>query len=302
MANKRVLDIRPHEFDEYEGKDLINAIKASEGRTMVSEVICPAPALFYDVSNAELAAAFGADVLLFNMYDVNSPSLNGYPYEGSALLKDIRKNIGRFVGINLEPVSKDKLMDQKEDVPKGRIASVKNAKKAYEQGAQFLLLTGNPKTGVTNKEIIQSLKAIKAELGDKLVLAAGKMHAAGIGGETARNIINENDVNAFIDAGADILLIPAPGTVPGISEAYAETLVTLAHKRGILVLSAIGTSQEGACEHTIKNIALSAKRVGVDMHHLGDAGFFGIAVPENIKAYSTAIKGIRHTYRRMAMK
>lgn len=300
--NKRVLDIRPNEFDAYEGKTVVNAIRASEGRTMVSEIICPAPALFYDVSNAELAAAFGADVLLFNMYDVNNPTLSGYPYEGTRLLKDIRKKVGRFVGINLEPVSKETLMDQRVDVPSGRIASVENAKKAYEQGAQFLLLTGNPKTGVTNKEIVQSIRAIKAEIGDKLVIAAGKMHAAGIGGETAKNIINESDVDAFIDAGADILLIPAPGTVPGISEAYAESLVNLAHQRGILALSAIGTSQEGADSHTIKNIALSAKRVGVDMHHLGDAGFFGIANPENIKTYSTVIKGIRHTYRRMAMK
>jgi len=302
MPNKRVLDIRPNEFDQYEGKAILNAIKASEGRTMVSEIICPAPALFYDVSNAELSAAFGADVLLFNMYDVNNPSLNGYPYEGKALLNDIRKKVGRFVGINLEPVSKETLMDEKIEVDPGRIATVENAKKAYEQGAQFLLLTGNPKTGVTNKEIIASLKAIKKALGDKLVLAAGKMHAAGIGGETAKNIINKDDVNAFIEAGADILLVPAPGTVPGISESYVASLVDIAHERDILALSAIGTSQEGACEHTIKNIALSAKRAGVDMHHLGDAGFFGIAIPENIKAYSTVIKGIRHTYRRMAMK
>ena len=39
---------------------------------------------------------------------------------------------------------------------------------------------------------------------------------------------------------------------------------------------------------------------GTDMHHLGDAGYIGMALPENIMAYSSAIKGIRHTYRRMA--
>ena len=302
MTKKRMLDIRPKEFDTYEGPDIINAIKAAEGRSLASEIIAPAPAIFHDVSNGELAAAFGADMLLFNMYDVNAPSLYGYPYEGDALLKDIRRNVGRFVGINLEPVSHEKLMDEKTDVPKGRIGTPENARKAYEQGAQFILLTGNPKTGVTNKEIVASLKGIREKLGDKIVLAAGKMHSAGIGGETARNIINEKDINDFISAGADIILIPAPGTVPGFSDSYAETLVEAAHKRGVLVMSAIGTSQEGSDSDTIKAIALSAKRIGVDLHHIGDAGYFGIAVPENIRDYSIVIKGIRHTYRRIAMK
>ncbi len=40
---------------------------------------------------------------------------------------------------------------------------------------------------------------------------------------------------------------------------------------------------------------------GTDLHHIGDSGFTGIAAPENITAYSVAIRGVRHTYRRMAM-
>ncbi len=48
----------------------------------------------------------------------------------------------------------------------------------------------------------------------------------------------------------------------------------------------IGTSQEGADESTIRQIALAAKMAGADIHHIGDAGFYGIAVPENIMAYS----------------
>lgn len=62
----------------------------------------------------------------------------------------------------------------------------------------------------------------------------------------------------------------------------------------------IGTSQEGADEHTIRQIALASKMAGADMHHIGDAGYHGIAVPENIMAYSIAIRGKRHTYIRMA--
>ena len=65
-------------------------------------------------------------------------------------------------------------------------------------------------------------------------------------------------------------------------------------------MTAIGTSQEGADEQTIRQIALLCKMSGTDLHHLGDAGFPGIAAPENIMSYSIAIRGKRHTYARMA--
>lgn len=299
---KRLLDIRPHEMYQVQKKDLLNAIKASEGRTMVAEVIAPAPALLWDVSNPELASAFGADLLILNMYDTEHPSIFAYPYEGSTLLKDLSQSVGRMVGINLEPVSDAALMDEKTDISSGRVASVASAEKAYQQGAQYVLLTGNPKTGVTNEEIIKSIKKIAEALGDKLIIMAGKMHSAGIASETSRQMLNTDDIDAFIEAGSDIILIPAPGTVPGFSENYVAELVDYVHLKGKLAMSAIGTSQEGADKETIKAIALAAKRAGVDLHHIGDAGYPGIAVPENIMHYSIAIRGIRHTYRRMAMR
>ena len=33
---------------------------------------------------------------------------------------------------------------------------------------------------------------------------------------------------------------------------------------------------------------------------IGDTGYPGMALPENIMAYSVAIRGVRHTYHRMA--
>ena len=107
-------------------------------------------------------------------------------------------------------------------------------------------------------------------------------------------------MNAFREAGADIILLPAPGPVPGITVEYARELVSFAHSLGALTITAIGTSQEGADVDTIRRIALMCKMTGTDIHHLGDAGYGGMALPENIMAYSIAVKGIRHTYRRMA--
>ena len=93
----------------------------------------------------------------------------------------------------------------------------------------------------------------------------------------------------------------SPGTVPGCHEDLVRGWVETAHRAGALTMTTIGTSQEGADVDTIRRIALMAKMTGTDVHHLGDCGLFGIALPENLLAYSIAIRGRRHAYRRMAM-
>src|SRR5699024_11421071 len=72
------------------------------------------------------------------------------------------------------------------------------------------------------------------------------------------------------------------------------------HKHDALAMLSIGTSQEGSDAATIRQIALQNKMVGADIHHIGDAGYTGIAIPENIMDYSIAIRGKRHTIVRMA--
>ena len=183
----------------------------------------------------------------------------------------------------------------------GRRATVENAKKAADMGVDMIILTGNPGIGVSNHAIVHALTELKEAVGDRVILTAGKMHAAGVISEGGENILTENDVDAFIDAGTDILLLPAPGTVPGITMEYAHKLIARAHAKGALAMTTIGTSQEGADEATIREIALMCKMAGADIHHIGDSGYMGMAIPDNITAYSIAIRGKRHTYRRMAM-
>ena len=119
-------------------------------------------------------------------------------------------------------------------------------------------------------------------------------------GESAENIITKHDIQEFVSAGADVILLPAPGTVPGITLEYVRDLVAYAHSLGVITMTAIGTSQEGADESTVRQIALMCKMCGTDLHHIGDSGYVGMALPENILAYSIAIRGKRHTYTRIA--
>lgn len=300
----RILDLRPSQLIRLDGKGLLLSIRAAEGRTIASEIVCPVMPLFYDVSNAELAAAFGADLIILNLYDVQQPDIFGIkPEAGETALQSLKRLAGRPVGVNLEPVDPDRtVVGERIQIEIGRTATRGNARLAYEQGASLIVLTGNPKTGVTNDGIQKAIREIREELKDSIALAAGKMHGAGVDAEMGEGIISEKDVLDFIEAGADMILVPAPGTVPGITVETIRKLVDVAHKNGALLMTTIGTSQEGSDTATIRNIALNCKMAGADIHHIGDAGFTGVAVPENIMAYSVAVRGIRHTYRRMAMK
>lgn len=299
---KRILDCRASDFRSMGKQELLAAIAGAEGRTLACETIGSLTPMLGDVTNAEFAAAMGADILLLNLFDVKNPVIHGLPpTPPQNVIRKLRELTGRPIGINLEPVEQS-LGEEGSmwALTDGRKATLENARLAADMGVNFLLLTGNPGIGVTNEAIVQTLRLFKQELGDQLILAAGKMHASGILSEGAEQILTPRDVESFAEAGADILLLPARGTVPGITVEYARELVSLAHSLGMLTITAIGTSQEGADVATIRQIALMCKMTGTDIHHLGDAGYGGISLPENIQAYSVAIRGIRHTYRRMA--
>ena len=302
---KRILDCQSSDFRSMTRQELLDAIAGSEGRTIACETIGAITPMLGDITNAEFAAAMGADILLLNIFDVQKPHIYGLPKtEPEQVIRKLKELTGRPIGINLEPVEQVLSSEDPEEnmwaMTGGRKATLENARRAVELGVDFILLTGNPGIGVTNEAIEQTLRVYKEAFGDKLILAAGKMHASGILTEGAEKIITEADIAAFAAAGADIILLPAPGTVPGITVEYVRELVNYAHSLGCLTITAIGTSQEGADVATIRQIALMCKMTGTDIHHLGDAGYGGMALPENIQAYSIAVRGIRHTYRRMA--
>lgn len=302
---KRLLDCTASDFVRMTREELLFAMGASEGRVLACETIGKFTPLVGDVSNAELAAALGGDLILLNIFDVWEPVVQGLPdHAPEDTVRLLKTLTGRPVGINLEPVEQghtSQVDTHLWGLTEGRKATRENALRAADMGVDFVLLTGNPGVGVTNKAITDSLKVFREAVGDRMVLCAGKMHASGSMTEAGENIITREDVKAFADAGADVILLPAPGTVPGVTMEQVRDLVGYAHSLGKLTITAIGTSQEGTDVETIRRIALMCKMTGTDIHHIGDSGFTGIAAPENITAYSVVIRGVRHTYRRMAM-
>ncbi len=291
---KRLLNCTTSEMLSMNKDELKQSILASEGRTIMTETVVACPPLLGDLTNAELAVSFGSDMVLLNVFDCNHPHINGLP-ETDEPVKLLKKLIGRPVGCNLEPIDENaKMMENRLEISSGRHATKETFIKAKELGFDFICLTGNPGTGVSNASIENAIKLAKEYFGGMII--AGKMHSSGID----EALVDLDSIERFIDAGADIILMPAVYTVPGLSEEEVTAACKLIKSKGALSLSSIGTSQEGSDEGTIRQIALVNKRCGIDIQHIGDAGWCGIALPENIMALSVAIRGKRWTYHKIA--
>lgn len=291
---KRLLSCYASEMLAMDGNALKHAIAASEGRTILCETTVFTQPLLGNVSNAEVAASFGADMVLLNGLDVMNPKIDGIPLTDNPI-KTLAELSGRVIGVNLEPIDVDaNMMETRTSIGKGRTACKETFEEAQHLGFSFVCLTGNPGTGVTNAKIITAIQECKKHFHGLII--AGKMHGAGVN----EPVIDMNSIKSFIAAGADVILLPACGTVPGIQESQIYEACNYIRSKGALSMSAIGTSQETSDPETIREFALSSKRAGIDIQHIGDAGWGGIALPENIMTMSIAIRGKRHTYFKMA--
>lgn len=286
----RLLDRFGADAAALKGGDLRAAIASSEGRIVMAEVVATAPPLLAGTSNPELVCGFGADLVCLNMVDplAEGPLVPGLEavdpqargFGGLAAL------LGRPVGLNLEP--------DIDSVPLAFRATKETAAAALDSGAGFVMITANPGRGASFESMTEAVETVRSAA-PELLCFAGKMHMAGSG-----ESIGPDAAARLAGGGAGGVLVPLPGTVPGLSEDEARAMVRVARDSGALAIGTIGTSQEGADPSTLRSLALTAKRIGVDVHHFGDAGYTGVGDPEGLYAYSIAIRGKRHTWNRMA--
>lgn len=295
---KRLLDFGGEDFLKVTPMELKQSILASEGRVIMAENVPVEQPYLNGVTNAEIERAAGADLILFNVLDLMEPEIRGIPSNipQSEHINWIRKAIARPIGINLEPVDLNATMNEKRhEISIGRIVSPKTLELAKEYGFSFICLTGNPGTGVSNSAIKNAIVLARKYFNGLII--AGKMHGAGVD----EPVMNLEIAKEFVNAGIDILLVPAPYTVPHFMEQDLREIVDMVkeHNKGksieekVLIMAANGTSQDSSDADTIKKIGLTAKACGVDLHHIGDS-FNGVCIPENIYTLGVAIRGKRH--------
>ncbi|WP_373761439.1 haloacid dehalogenase-like hydrolase [Jeotgalibaca porci] len=292
---KRLISANTSEIMAMSREELLQSIHASDGRVVLSENIVTRETIVAEVTNAEIAKSFGADLILLNTLDVLEPKIFGLDLQEKTVIERLHHLVGAPIGVNLEPIDLDAEMTEEAlKIGNGRQANAEAFKRIETDKYDFVCLTGNPATGVSNTQIISAIKLAKEHYSG--IIIAGKMHSSGVN----EPVVTLEDVKHFLVAGADIILVPAVGTVPGFDEDQMKAIVKEVHAQGALVLSAMGTSQESSEPEMVRNIAIKNKICGVDMHHIGDSGYGGLAPVENIFALSKAIRGQRHAVSRMA--
>ena len=285
---------------------LKESILKSEGRVIMGQhLLFAGSGTVRGITNTELLRAWGADMVILNTIDLddlagNNPGLCGLSVP--ELKEKVKIPLGVYLGCpkkEMEDHGGRKLYRNE-----GMVASEEHIRKCLELGADFILLGGNPGSGTSLEDVIYWTEKTRKIVGDQCLIFAGKwedgIREKVLGDPTAAYDPKEI-VRRLIDAGADCVDLPCPGSRGGITVEDIRQLVQYAHtyKPGTLAMCFLDSSVECADEDTIRQIAILMKQTGADIHAIGDGGFGGCSWPKNVYQLSVSIKGAHYTWFRM---
>jgi hypothetical protein len=295
---RRLLDATPHDFAQMDGAALQASIRAADGRTLAVEVICTVDPPVEGITQGELAAAMGADVIVLDRYDPLRPRIAGAPENDRsdrAPLAAYKHLLGRPLGINLIVVGDSAGKDLG-----GRTAQKPHIDLAVEQGVDCLFLYARPGMGGTLERQVETAAAVRRDHGRRVLLIGVPTFSAAPP-RTDDALTRYCDSAArLVEAGCDGIGLPMPATKSGWTVDAAASIVDQVHRAGGLAWLFVTGSIEGAPQDVMFTLALTAKQIGADAVRLDEAGLSGMPVPENILAFSLAFRGRAHTFRRMA--
>ena len=302
----RLISASKSEFDNMSAAELKESIFKSEGRVIMGQhLLFAGSGLVRGVTNTELMFAWGADMVMLNTIDLdnmeNNPGLCGLS------LKELKARCNRPIGVYLgcpKAGSEDggkKALYRRE----GMLATREHILKCREIGADFIVLGGNPGSGTSLEDIISATKLTKELVGDDVMILAGKWEdgiTEKVLGDPTADYDAKEIIKRLIDAGADCIDLPAPGSRGGIVVEDIRKLVQYVHsyKPGTLAMCFLNSSVECADEQTIREVAVLMKQTGADIHAIGDGGFGGCSWPKNVYQLSVTMKGEHYTWFRMA--
>lgn len=310
----RLINAHRSEIQTFTGAELKQSIWDSEGRVILAQNFVAMAPLSWGTTNPELAQAMGADMVFLNGYSLNpDASLPGlmvgswasqqqYRLPGMRDLVDVPLGVYLECGVQHD-ISNNTVQMQRSD----RAASAENLAAVVGEGANFVVLGGNPGTGTSFEGILAATKLAKEQVGDKMLVFAGKWEDGAkqpvLGDPTQTPDYYKNVIAELIDAGADVVCLPMPGSRWGIDVAGIRDLVTFIHtyRPGTLALAFLDGTVEGSDTDTVRQCGLWSKATGADIHAIGDAGLGGMSVPENIYQLAITIKGRAKTWERMAV-
>lgn len=294
---KRLLDAVASDFTKMDGKQLAESVRLAEGRTLSVEVLCQTQPSVEGVSGGELAAAMGADIIVLDQYDPLSPHIAGVADDmlGDQPLEHYSALVGRPVGINLIVAERERAATLG-----GRLFSPDSVAAAVRQGADLLFIYARPHQGGSPELQADAVGLIQRECSSRILVVGVPSFSKPPPRDSATFESHRTEMLAFLDAGCEGVAMPMPGSKQGWQAEQAAALIDVAHQSGGLAWLFVTGSVEGAPPSVMHELALNAKQLGADAIRLDEAGLSGMPPPENILAFSMALRGARHTYRRIA--
>ncbi|MBR0420220.1 MAG: hypothetical protein IJI66_13750 [Erysipelotrichaceae bacterium] len=302
----RLISASKSDIEKMSPMELKESIYKSESRVIMGQhLLFAGPGVVRGITNSELMFAWGADMVMLNTIDLDD--MNNNPGLCGLSLKELKARCNRPIGVYLgcpKAGSEDggkKALYRRE----GMLATKEHILKCKEIGADFIVLGGNPGSGTSLSDIIACTKLAKELLGDEMIIMSGKWED-GINekvlGDPTAEYDTKDVIRQLIDAGADCINLPCPGSRGGITVEDIRSLVQYVHtyKPGTLTMCFLDSSVECADEETIRQIAILMKQTGADIHAIGDGGFGGCTWPKNVYQLSVSIKGEHYTWYRMA--
>ena len=302
----RIIGATKSDFEKMSPMELKESIFKAESRTIMGQhLLFAGPGLVRGVTNSELMFAWGADMVMLNTIDLDDMSNN--PGLCGLSLKELKARCNRPIGVYLgcpKAGSEDggkKALYRRE----GMVATREHILKCREIGADFIVLGGNPGSGTSLTDVISCTRMARKMLGDDMLIMAGKwedgINEKVLGDPTADYDAKEV-IRQLIDAGADCIDLPCPGSRGGITVEDIRSLVQYVHtyKPGTLTMCFLNSSVECTDEDTIRQVAILMKQTGADIHAIGDGGFSGCSWPKNVYQLAVSIKGEHYTWFRMA--
>jgi hypothetical protein len=293
-----MLSARASDFAKMNASELTECIRTAGGRTVAAEVICTYQSPVEGISHGEIAAAMGADIIVLDRYDSLKPDINNAPLEvvsSEAPLFEYKRFVGRPVGINMivaDPQAGSQLG--------GRLISAANVDRAVDQGVDIIFLYSRPQMDGTPEKMRVATEAIYHLHGGTVMLVGVPSFKTPPPRTPDGVDLFSQEAKALLDAGCHAIGLPMPGSHQGWQlEQTARVIDSVQQNRGLAWLFITG-SIEGSPKEVLFQMALNAKMLGADAYRLDEAGLSGMPLPENIFRFSLAIRGARHTYRRMA--
>ena len=165
---KRILDAAASDFLAMNAAELTKSIRETEGRTISAEVICTYEPPVEGVTHAEIAAAFGADIITLDHFDPDNPLIRGLPASVAAqpdILRQLKRMIGRPIAVNMAVTRQEEggwLYTRR--------YSAERLEKLVQQGADIVFLYGDPHSGQTAAEVAVAAREARVRYGDDLML------------------------------------------------------------------------------------------------------------------------------------